>query len=145
MFGIQNITSNNGWAMAAVGASIVFSGLIVLSFVISQIHKVLKLWDDRDKLLSRFKKKVSTVDTQKIETLRYEERHLPSIEGLATTYRPLVEKLKEPFKLSQLFEIAKDNDLPHPHLSIQRLQEAEILVTQGDGTYKWNKEKDIKA
>jgi len=145
LFGIQNITSNNGWAMAAVGASIVFSGLIVLSFVISQIHKVLKLWDDRDKLLSRFKKKVSTVDTQKIETLRYEERHLPSIEGLATTYRPLVEKLKEPFKLSQLFEIAKDNDLPHPHLSIQRLQEAEILVTQGDGTYKWNKEKDIKA
>ena len=54
MFGIDNITQNNGWAMAAVGASIVFSGLVVLSFVISQIHKILKLWDDREKILERF-------------------------------------------------------------------------------------------
>jgi hypothetical protein len=29
-------------------------------------------------------------------------------------------------------------DLPHPHLSIQRLQEAGILVAQGDGTFTWN-------
>jgi Na+-transporting methylmalonyl-CoA/oxaloacetate decarboxylase gamma subunit len=57
LIGIENITSNNGWAMAAVGATIVFLGLVVLSFVISQIHKVLKLWEDREKYLDRFKKK----------------------------------------------------------------------------------------
>ena len=47
MYGIDNITANNGWAMAAVGATIVFLGLVVLSFVISQIHKILELWEKR--------------------------------------------------------------------------------------------------
>lgn len=53
MIGIENITNNNGWAMAAVGASIVFLGLVVLSFVISQIHKILKLWEELEYLKSK--------------------------------------------------------------------------------------------
>ena len=129
MIGIENITNNNGWAMAAVGAAIVFMGLVVLTFVISQIHKILKLWEEREKYLDRFKKKAPAVEG---------ECRLPTVDELANTYRPLVEKLKEPFVLSQLFEIASKIDLPHPHLSIQRLQEADILVAQGDGTFTWN-------
>ena len=140
MFGIENITQNNGWAMAAVGASIVFSGLVVLSFVISQIHKILKLWEDRERLLQRFKKPAAPVEGPKIDTPSYEDRHLPSIEALASTYSPLIEELEQPFKLSQLFEIANKNDMPHPHLSIQQLQEAEILMAQGDGTFTWKKQ-----
>ena len=57
MFGIENITNHNGWAMAAVGATIVFSGLVILSFVISQIHKILRFWDDREKFKEKFKQK----------------------------------------------------------------------------------------
>ena len=125
--------------MAAVGASIVFAGLIALSFVISQIHKLLKLWEERETYIKRFKKRVPAVDEEKIEVPIYKERHLPTVDELASTYSPLVEQLKEPFKLSQLFEIAKEMDLPHPHLSIQRLQQADILVAQGDGTFTWNK------
>jgi hypothetical protein len=124
--------------MAAVGATIVFLGLVVLSFVISQIHKVLKLWDEREKYLDRFKKKAPAVGKEEVDVPIYKERHLPTVEALANTYRPLVEKLKEPFKITQLFEIANKNNLPHPHLSIQRLQEADILVAQGDGTFTWN-------
>ena len=140
MFGIENITSNNGWAMAAVGASIVFSGLVVLCFVISQIHKLLTLWDDREKLLERFRKKAPVeAVVEKAEAPVYAERHLPSVDELAGIYQPLVEQLEEPCKISQIFEIANKNDLPHPHLSIQRLQEAGILVARGDGTFNWNK------
>ena len=139
MFGIENITNNNGWAMAAVGATIVFSGLVVLSFVISQIHKILKLWDEREKLIERFKRAVPAADAEKAEAPVYSERHLPSVDELAGIYQPLVEQLEEPFKLSQLFEIANKNDVPHPHLSIQRLQEAELLVAEGDGTFSWKK------
>jgi hypothetical protein len=138
LIGIENITNNNGWAMAVVGASIVFLGLVVLSFVISQIHKVLKLWDEREKYLDRFKKKIPAVEKEEFDHPVYKEHHLPTVDELANTYRPLVEKLEEPFKLSQLFEIAHKIDLPHPHLSIQRLQEADILVAQGDGTFTWN-------
>ena len=125
--------------MAAVGASIVFLGLVVLSFVISQIHKILQLWEDREKYLNRFKKKALAAVAEKTDAPVYSERHLPSVDELTSTYEPLVDQLNKPFKLSQLFEIANKNDFPHPHLSIQRLQEANILVTQGDGTFIWNK------
>ena len=57
MYGIENITANNGWAMAAVGATIVFMGLVVLSFVISQIHNILEY----------FEKKGEAKEAQKIE------------------------------------------------------------------------------
>jgi len=124
--------------MAAVGASIVFSGLVVLSFVISQIHKILALWEERDKYLARFKKP-PTRAAEEIEAPLYTERQFPSADELAEDYEPLVNQLKKPFALSQLFEVAKQKDLPHPHLSIQRLQEARILVAEGDGTFIWNR------
>jgi hypothetical protein len=120
----------------------VFAGLVVLSFVISQIHKLLKLWDDREKIIERLKSKAPAPAGAKetADTRVYEERHLPAVAELAGIYQPLADKLEEPFKLSQLFEIANKNDLPHPHLSIQRLQEAELLVAQGDGTFTWNRQ-----
>ena len=41
MFGFENITANNGWAMAVVGATIVFIGLVVdvrlAPFFLSQV------------------------------------------------------------------------------------------------------------
>ncbi|MGD2096533.1 MAG: OadG family protein [Desulfobacterales bacterium] len=138
MFGLENITNNNGWAIAAVGASIVFTGLVVLSFVISQIHRLLKLWEDREAVISRFKKKPAAVKPPETAEMVYGDQRLPSVQQLTEAYKPLIEKLDESFKLSQLFEIAKENDMPHPHLSIQRLQEADILVAQGDGTFTWN-------
>jgi hypothetical protein len=124
--------------MAVVGASIVFLGLVVLSFAISQIHKILTLWEEREKYLERFKKKVPAVEKEEFDLPVYKEHHLPTVDELANTYRPLVEELEEPFELSQLFEITNKINLPHPHLSIQRLQEADILVAQGDGTFIWN-------
>jgi hypothetical protein len=126
--------------MAAVGASIVFTGLVVLCLVISQIHKLLNLWDDREKIISRFRKQPAAVEAQETAEMAYREQRLPSVDELVNAYGPLVEKLEEPFKLSQLFEIANKNDMPHPHLSIQRLQEANLLVAQGDGTFTWNKQ-----
>jgi len=138
LFGFENITGNNGWAMAAVGATIVFLGLVVLSFVISQIHKILNLWEDREKIIRRFKKRPRSVTVHKAEEPVYKAQRLPSVDELIESYRPLVQKLEASFTLSQLFEIAINSDLPHPHLSIQRLQEANILLPQGDGTFSWN-------
>jgi hypothetical protein len=138
VFGLENITNHNGWAIAAAGASIVFSGLVVLSFVISQIHRLLQLWENRQRVISRFKQKPAAVEPRETVEMEYGEQRLPSVEKLVEAYKPLIEKLEEPFKLSQVFEIANKNDMPHPHLSIQRLQEAGKLVAQGDGTFTWN-------
>ncbi|UCD78651.1 MAG: OadG family protein [Desulfobacterales bacterium] len=125
--------------MALVGAAIVFSGLVVLSFVISQIHKILNLWDKRDELLTRPKEKFRPDGAQTVAGPVYRERRLPTVDELVSIYRPLVEQLKEPFDLVQLYEISYKMDLPHPNLSINKLREANILVAQGDGRFTWSK------
>ncbi len=135
MFGIDNITNNNGWAMAAVGATIVFLGLVVLSFVISQIYKILEFWENRGK------KQARPEEPPKDKGPAFRETRLPTASELCSIYRPLVAQLKEPFQLAQLYEKTKIMDLPHPHLSIKCLQEADILVARGDGTFIWNKQK----
>ena len=53
----------------------------------------------------------------------------------------VVDLFGQPYDADRINTIAKKNDLPHPHLSIQRLQEDELLVSQGDGTFTWNKPK----
>ncbi len=141
MFGFENITANNGWAMAVVGASIVFLGLVVLSFVISQVHKILKLWEQRDEFLDRNKKQVQIEKPKPIKAPVPIQQHLPSVKELTSIYSPLVEQLRQPFDIPQLFEISNKMDLPHPHLSIKYLQQAGVLVPQGDGTFIWEKQK----
>lgn len=137
MFGIDYITNNNGWAMAVVGATTVFVGLAVLSFVISQVHKLLDAWENRTK-----DKAVAAERPTEKAPARQEQR-LPTVSELCSIYRPLVEQLQEPFLLTQLFEKSKEMDLPHPHLSIKSLQEADVLVARGDGTFNWNQQKAL--
>ena len=143
MFGFDNITANDGWAMAAVGASIVFLGLVVLSFVISQIHKILKLLEKReDAAQAQPELDKSTVETPKIQAPAVKSQGIPTVNELIPIYRPLVEQLKEPFELSQLYEISYKMDLAHPHLSIKQLWQANVLISRGDGTFTWNKLKN---
>jgi len=139
LYGFDNITANNGWAMALVGATIVFSGLVVLSFVISQIHKILNLWEKRDEWFARPKQIPLADEVQTAAGPVYKKRRLATVDELVSIYRPLVEQLKEPFELVQLYEISKQMDLPHPNLSINRLRDANILVGQGDGKFTWRK------
>jgi len=139
LYGFDNISANNGWAMAFVGATIVFSGLVVLSFVISQIHKLINLWEKRDKLFARPQHIPRADEAHTVAGPVYKERHFATVDELTSIYRPLVEQLKEPFELVQLYEISNQMDLPHPNLSINRLREANILVDQRDGTFTWRK------
>jgi Na+-transporting methylmalonyl-CoA/oxaloacetate decarboxylase gamma subunit len=139
LYSIDNITAANGWAMAAVGASIVFLGLVILSFVISQMHKILRFWEDRGIRSSRAEEQAPAAKAPEPEAPAYKELHVPEVSELADTYGPLVDKMGDSFELTQLFVIAKENDFPHPHLSINRLREAGILVAQDDGTFTWKK------
>ena len=142
MFSFHNITANNGWAMAAVGASIVFSGLVILSFAISQIHKLLALWDERAQYFGQSKKQGLEEETKVPGAPAYSPPHIPPVDELARIYRPLAKQLKEPFDLIQLFEKTKEMDIPHPHLSIKRLREAGYLLPQQQDLFIWNKQKD---
>jgi hypothetical protein len=127
--------------MAVIGASIVFAGLVVLSFVISQIHKILELWEKRGSSQERPQQASAISAAPKAQAAPNKIHHLPSINDLISIYRPLAGQLEEPFELPQLFEISNKMDLAHPHLSIKQLWDAGVLIAQGDGSFIWNKQK----
>jgi len=139
VYGFENINAAHGWSMAVLGATIVFCGLAALSFLISQIYKLLEFWEKRKAVPDRTGAAARPVKSpQKRAT---EAARLPELKELVSIYRPLVVQLEEPFQLALLYEASAKMDLPHTHLSINRLREGEILLALGDGAFSWNSQK----
>lgn len=126
MFSFQTITANNGWSMALAGALIVMSGLSVLSFIISQLHRIVGLLE----------KKEAPAEAAGPE--RLPEKFPDSLDKVAGLYEPLVKQLPASFSLEELYALTRDNDYPHPHLTLRAFREAGILVPKGDGQFSWN-------
>jgi hypothetical protein len=137
LYGLENISANNGWAIAVLGAGIVFTGLAVLSLVISQIHRILKYFENRGEPQAPPRPEPEGVPKEKPPGTIH---RLPEPKELVSIYRPLVEGLDEPFQLALLYEKAAKIDLPHTHISISRLREAGVLESQGEGDFVWNQE-----
>jgi len=125
VFSFQTISANNGWAMALAGALIVMSGLSVLSFIISQLHKVLGL----------FEKKAAAPEETAPETVP--ETFPVSLDKVAELYAPLVNQLPGSFSLGELYALSREKDYPHPHLTLRSFREAGILVPAGEGQFSW--------
>lgn len=49
LYGLEAISANNGWAMAITGPLIVMSGLSILAIIISQLHKMVAIFDKKEK------------------------------------------------------------------------------------------------
>ncbi len=131
MYGFEAISHHNGWAMAIAGALIVMAGLSVLSFIISQLHRVVELIEGRGK------KKLGRIPPE-VDTAREAPQAAPlDADELKTRYAPLAEELGGTFKLTHLYEIAGAHDMPHIHLSIRSLRAAGVLVPEADGVFKW--------
>jgi hypothetical protein len=120
--------------MALVGILIVFTGLSLLSFVISQLHKFLpsveKTGERPVESMPRPQKKPEPV-----------EKCPTDLKVQAALFEPIVEELTSNFPLTELYAQAKEHNIPHPHLSISALREATILVPLGDGIFTWDKER----
>jgi hypothetical protein len=133
LYGFDAIAAHNGWAMALAGALIVLSGLAVLSFVISQLHKVVALLEKREEKPSE--KPVAGKKPPKPATAP--KKPLLDADAFKDKYQSLTEELDEPFELSRLYALAVAGNLPHVHLTIRTLRETGILVSVGDGKFKW--------
>ena len=136
MYGLQAISNANGWAMAFAGAAIVFSGLAVLSFVISQLHKFVRMWEN-------FTQKAPTCDagegmeTPKSSNVAVPDEWPADARSEALLYIPLMAELGETVELAALYQACRRYDFPHPHITINRLREAGYLVDAGDGKVNW--------
>ena len=138
MYGLQAIATYNGWAMALAGALIVFSGLVVLSFVISQLHKILIFFEKKAGYVDE-DPEISDVEPPEDKPWISLPKQFPTdIKEVARLYKPLVEEIGETFYLSQLYEMSKKNNFPHPHITFTAFRESNILIPDGDGVFTWN-------
>ncbi|MDZ7581055.1 MAG: hypothetical protein U5R30_10635 [Deltaproteobacteria bacterium] len=133
MYGFEAISAHNGWAIAITGVLITITGLAVLAFVISQLHKVATL------LESGFNKQPN--QTSEIKA-RPQARVVPKppVLDLGEARRhlePLTAGLGDSFELQQLYELANGSALPHVHLSIRSLRDSGIIIPAGDGRFTW--------
>jgi len=133
LYGIEAINANNGWAIAVVGAGIVFTGLVVLSVAISQLHKLLLFWDKRNEFF-----KLNGQKEEEKSDIASPEHFPGDINEVAEIYRPVFAKLEDSFQLADLYAIAQKYNFPHPHLTIKEFRQAEIMLPVGDGYFKLN-------
>lgn len=145
MYGLKAISVYNGWTMAFAGALIVFSGLVVLSFVISQLHKVLVFFEKKSGGVQPYPE-MALVETYENELgFLLPEPFPEDINEIVQLYTPLVETLGNSFYLSELYEILRKNNFPHPHRTLTALRESKILIPEGDGIFTWNPHKEQDA
>jgi hypothetical protein len=129
--------------MAVAGALIVFSGLVVLSYVISQLHKVLLFWEKKHSVfinnhIINNHKMPENDEPEEAPKLPVPRDFPTDLDEAACLYQPLIEEVGETFYLSDLYDIARKNDFPHPHITLTAFRDSEILVPYGDGVFGWN-------
>jgi len=134
VYGLEAIQANNGWAMAVTGAVIVMIGLAVLSFIISQLHRVIDLVDG---LKNRKSKKATTQDQKSMSELLPVLEPLSDLGETSKRFQPLTQKIGDPFDLAALFQLFIHHDDPHPHLTIRSLREQGYLIPAGEGLFSW--------
>ena len=132
MYGLEAISAYNGWAMAITGPLIVMAGLTILSIIISQLHKVVAIFDKKAKQTTEpVVKSKDEISVPKI---------LPNdILETAKIYQMLIDKLEQPFELRDLYQVAEQNNFPHPILTVSRLRDDGILIREGEGLFIWNR------
>jgi len=134
VYGIKAITAANGWAMAVAGACIVVSGLAVLSFVISQLHKLVALFEKKAKTQAPPAKVESAPPPPEIPEIK---EPLLNLHAAATIYRSATSDLGKRFRLEALYRFFYQHNLPHPHLTIRALREDGFLAPVGDDLFSW--------
>lgn len=128
--------------MAIAGALIVFSGLVVLSTAISQIHKILLFLENKYDSF-RNNNKIEENDAPEEQPILELPKEFPSdINEIAHLYNPLIEKIGDTFYLSDFYKMAKENNFPHPHITFTAFRDAKILIPYGDGVFSWKPQDD---
>jgi hypothetical protein len=133
LYGLENISAHNGWAISLVGITIVFTGLILLSLAIDQLHKILNIWENKDKYLNNQNRKILTSPTITATKPFIPVKDMETIRQ----YKLIVDRLEQPFSLPKLIDLAIKVGLDHPHSTINSLIIKKIIVSDGKGYFIW--------
>ena len=136
LLGIKAISAQNGWQYAFLGVCIVFSGLVLLSFVLSQLHKLLGLWENRTSIGQQLKDRLKKDDP--LEELETPQPELSSdLMESKLHFQMLVERIGYPFALPKLLRLAEKSGLHRPHATINELLRAGIIRPDKNGYFTW--------
>jgi Na+-transporting methylmalonyl-CoA/oxaloacetate decarboxylase gamma subunit len=139
LYGFENISANNGWAISFLGITIVFCGLTLLSLIISQLYKVLDFWENRNKPAAIAVKKEASLPAvaPTIEKMRLDQ--LPDKQQeIARQFKLLVDRLEKPLSLPALLSLAVMVGIESPHSNLNDLLRRKVIVPDGKGYFNWN-------
>lgn len=136
MQGLAAITAQNGWAMAATGACIVIAGLAVLSFIISQLHKILMFFEKQEKPSELENEQTEPSSPKELKSA--EINPLSDLKETAKLLRPFTVNLGETFKLAELYKALEAADIAHPHITVRELKADGYLVPGEEGLFSWS-------
>ncbi len=147
MTGIDAIVHHNGFAMAAVGITIVFTALVTLSLVISQLHKLLLIWDDRRTYVKKVRHVFSSAKPTEARSPQANEEilglhYFDDIRESSRQFRILIQAMGEPFSLPELIRIAQSFGITHAYSTVSHLIVNHFIVPDGNGFYRWNQDAD---
>ena len=139
MYGFDAINASNGWSIAAVGVIIVFAGLVILSLIISQLHKVLSFIENPDRFeIFKFNKNITGQNNYSLESLTKSQKE--SAKQFYILFETFDSK-QEYFSLPKLLHIAEINGLGTPYNSLNNLLESGIIEPDAKGYFLWNKDR----
>ena len=142
MGALAAISAANGWLIAALGISIVFSGLAGLAILISNFPRALTWWD-RQSIESLGPTLKAAFKTRKLEEEAPSAAEQVSVEkdlgDFEAALRILTSFLGEPFSLPRVLGLAKDR-LEKPHSAINQLLLKGTIVAGPDGLFHWQDE-----
>lgn len=144
MYGLEAIMHHNGFAMAAVGVTIVFSALVALSLIISQLHKVLFVLENRQAWTIRARRRFThsksvapmLEETQPLVTVHYYD----DIYESARQFNLLIQTMGEPFSLPELIRRAEARGIAHAHSTVSHLLVSRLIIPDPEGFFLWNNE-----
>jgi hypothetical protein len=134
--GLEAIAFYNGWSIAAAGVFIVFTALVTLAFVLSQLHKLILIWEKRDDYI---KGTLRLFSRRKKSTAQPIVRVSKNINESARQFNLLIKSLKDPFfSLPRLILLAKKIGISRPHATVNELLKAKLVVPDNKGYYYWD-------
>ena len=147
MYGLEAINANNGWAISVVGVTIVFSGLVTLSLVISQLYRVLALWENSSKIKTLFKAKQPKDQSEEFQEKEIIDQAVftESQKEGAKQFSLLIRTMENHFSLPRLLHLAQISDLKNSHSNLNNLLKTNIIIPDGSGFFTWEKETFDKA
>ncbi|MBF0225939.1 MAG: OadG family protein [Desulfobacterales bacterium] len=133
MYGLEAIAKSNGWAISIVGITIVFACLVMLSTIISQLHKLLDFFEKRHLYIGNLKN--SWDDMIKPKEVEIISPYL--LESTREFY--LVSKIfGKTFSLPKLLRLSENRGLLKPYSTINELLKAELIIPDGKGLFHWS-------